>query len=65
MAAPRSTAIDNFRNQQLVRKKPSANNDELTWKQIISTVGPIVLMAGGMLIILGILFPILLFILFG
>ncbi|MER2005852.1 MAG: hypothetical protein ABS939_00250 [Psychrobacillus sp.] len=65
MAAPRSTAIEDFRNKQQGRNYSNVNNDELTWKQIISTIVPIVLMAGGMLIVFAILFPILLVILFG
>lgn len=65
MGVPRSTAIENFRNQQQARNQQIVTNEEVTWKQIILTFGPLVLMAGGMLIVMGILFPVLFIILFG
>lgn len=65
MAMPRSTSIDNFRKQQHIRKQEVVEKQDLTWKQLISDAGPIVLMAGGILIVFAIFMPLLLVILFG
>lgn len=65
MTMPRSTPIDNFRKQKHLRKQEVVEKFDLTWKQIISDVGPVILMAGGLLIVFAIFMPLLLVILFG
>ena len=65
MSMPRSTSIDNFRKQKHLRKQEIVEKFDLTWKQIISDVGPVILMAGGLLIVFAIFMPLLLVILFG
>lgn len=65
MSMPRSTSIDNFRKQKDLRNQEVVEKFDLTWKQIISDVGPVILMAGGLLIVFAIFMPLLLVILFG
>lgn len=64
MGAPRSTSIENFRNQQQLRKNSMIEKEMVSWKQISATFIPLIFIA-SVLIVLAIFLPIFLVVISG